>query len=182
MAGNGTFNQSGGTVNVNSGGFFIGYQGNGTYHLSGGSLSAGNETLGEIVPGTFVQTGGIHMVGTPSNNGTMYIGVGGGVSSYSISGSSSTLTVNGGMVVGYSYAGADGVLNIAGGNTTVTGGVVVYGSPGSAINLSAGSFSVDNLSTSGSPSLQLDGRYLRRHRFQWINHRSGGADRIVAFS
>lgn len=63
--GEGTFNQAGGTHEVN-GNLFIGsgVGSLGTYNLSGGTLKTDSETIGDGGSGSFYQTGGTHTVGT----------------------------------------------------------------------------------------------------------------------
>ena len=61
--GTGTFTQTGGTNNVQTG-LYVGQGGSGTYiSQGGGQLSVTNEVRAFTGTGTFTQSGGINMVG-----------------------------------------------------------------------------------------------------------------------
>src|SRR5205814_3804041 len=126
--GNGTFNQTGGSVTVGSVSFgrplVVGNAGSsvGTYLLQGGSLTVnGSEILGHGVPGQaaigyFIQSGG--------NNSTNGLSIVSG-SSYQLSGdSNSILHVHGGETIGTSLFGF-ATFSQSGGVHTVDAGMQV---------------------------------------------------------
>jgi hypothetical protein len=202
--GAGTFNQSGGTAQIN-GDLILGEDtsGKGTNFLSGGSLTVGgNETIGREGTGTFNQSGGTHTIGgnlvlanlsvlggpagTYSlNSGRLVVGGDESVgeeglgtltqlfgSIHNVTGNLTlgrfgvgngsltltffdTLTVGGSVRIGGdTSAGGTGVVTVGGFGSVmaVGGGIKVWDTPGTALNLTGGSITAASLDTSGNPS------------------------------
>jgi T5SS/PEP-CTERM-associated repeat protein len=137
--GNGTFNQSGGTVTVGNstlGNLYVGYNsaGAGTYLLSGGTLSAGGyEYVGHAGAGTFNQTGGYNNEGA----GTLTVGYANGAGNYFLS--SGTLAVGGWEVVGEA---ANGTFTQSGGVNTCQGTLYLGDTGTGTYLMSAGTLTV----------------------------------------
>jgi hypothetical protein len=95
--------------------------GNGTYRLSGtGILSVGGEYIGDIGRGSFIQSGGTHIV-----DGQLWVGAFGAGSSGSFDLSGGSLAV-GGLLLAY-YGGGANVPST--GTFTQSGGSVTVGTP-----------------------------------------------------
>jgi autotransporter-associated beta strand protein len=150
-SGNGTFIQTGGT-NM-SGDFYVAEStgSSGIYSLSGsGSLTALIETIAGAGSGTFIQTGGVN-----DATGALYIGSENGANGiYLLSGGVANIT-NGADVGGLNgTAGGTGVLTISGtGNMNVTGGLTVFNTSGTSLNLEGGTLTTDTLNLSANLSL-----------------------------
>ena len=162
----GTITQYGGTFNQSNGGhtvtgtLFLGdsLHGTGLFNLSGGSLSVGNapcldgnimEVIGASGTGNFIQSGGVHSVGTTGTTYGLVIGGGfsgfnAGFGAYSINNANATLIVNGGEFVGFSAPGTGsggsvtrygGTFNQSVGTHTVTRGLILGYMPGATGNV-----------------------------------------------
>ncbi len=149
-SGSGTFNQSGGTSNIqsdslgNGGNLFLGNNvgSNGSYNLGGpGALSvSGTEYVGNLGPGTFSQSGGTNNAGG-SYAGGIILGNNTAVSgSYSLSGS--------GLLAPYALV----VGNLGSGTFIHSGGTNSIGSGGLTLGNYAGSSGSYTLSNSGQLS------------------------------
>lgn len=154
--GTGIFNHSAGTNTLNVPNFlFIGYGpgAKGTYNLSGtGALTANyEEDIGYNGTGIFNQSGGTHVLGGGYN-----VNIGAttsGSGAYNLSGGSAYMSGNV-IVGGYGFTpGGAGVLNISGGSFTAFSDLIVFNTPGSAINLNGGTLNTGGLDTNGVPSL-----------------------------
>ena len=170
--GTGTFTQSGGTNNTNSGDLVLGENtgSNGAYNLSGsGLLTAGTEYLGSSGTGTFTQSGGtnsiageLSLAGGEGNSGTSPIG------SYNLSGSgflsagneyvgayagTGTFTQSGGTNI---TAGLNlGLLKGTRGTYNLNGGLLVLSSLSQGSGAAAFNFSGGTLQASGSFATSL---------------------------
>jgi hypothetical protein len=150
--GTGTFTQSGGSHSVSGANLFVGYlnTGNGAFSLEGGTLlltAGANEIVGHFGNGTFTQSGGAQTI-----QGYIQIGCSGtGTGHYTVSGGqvSAIKMYIGGTPLG---AGGTGIVNLSGGTMNVSGVLKVWDTPGSALNLSAGSLSVGSIDLSGNTS------------------------------
>ncbi len=127
-SGDGIFNQTGGTnnLNLNEGALALGYNAgsNGTYNLSGtGSLIARIEVVGNSGAGIFTQSGGTNIINI---GGELDIGAGdGSTGTYTLTGG--TLAVHAYVYVGGSSAGAGGTgtFNQTGGTNTIYDTLIV---------------------------------------------------------
>jgi hypothetical protein len=140
---NGTFEQNGGTINVV--GFLIVGEtrdATGFFRLTSGSLNVtGEEDVGYDGPGTFIQSGGTHII-TASNSLGLALGeFSGSAGSYFLSGNDSTLIVNGEESIG---ARGAGTFVQSGGSHLITGSLLIgnAGIGGGTLQLSGGSLSV----------------------------------------
>jgi hypothetical protein len=135
--GNGTLNQTGGTVTVTNI-FYLGEStGTGAFNLSGGLLAVGNEEfVGNAGTGTFMQTGGTNAI-----VGGLQIGqLSGSTGMYSLSNTGTIASLF--MSIGYQ---GNGTLNQTGGTITVTNTFYLGESTGTGLfNLSGGLLSVAN--------------------------------------
>jgi hypothetical protein len=150
--GTGSFMQSGGSHIVSGTNLFVGYlnTGNGAFELEGGTLlltTGANEIVGHFGNGAFTQTGGAQTI-----QGYIQIGCSGsGTGNYTVSGgqASALKMYIGGTPFG---AGGTGIVNLSGGTMNISGLLKVWDTPGSALNLSAGSLSVGSMDLSGNIS------------------------------
>jgi autotransporter-associated beta strand protein/T5SS/PEP-CTERM-associated repeat protein len=142
------FNQADGTHTI-SGGLHVGFGYNilagGTYNLSGGSLSADKEYVGDAGIGIFKQTGGDNTVTSNLYIGNLeQLGLGFSVGTYTLSGTSSTLSA------ANTYVGYEGIgtFNQSGGTHTVTGELDLgHDATGNGTyNLSGGTVSANSIS------------------------------------
>jgi hypothetical protein len=156
-ASNGVFNQSGGTNNAGT--LFVGYElgATGVYLLSGGSLATATiEYVGNEATAVFNQSGG-----TNSASEIQIAAYSGAIGSYNVSGGTATIGSiyvggnDGGDPAGTNGSpGGTGVLTIgASGVLNVVTALEILDSPGSVLNLSGGTLSVDTLDDNGIPSL-----------------------------
>jgi hypothetical protein len=147
--GHGTFIQSGGTNTVNSGFLRVGFNGasTGTFLLSGGTLIVNNTTFIGGAPGVFVQSGGLHQVGSLTVGFGTYTMNGGGTLSVG------ALTVGGFSTGTFNQTGASPRTTVAGSMLVTGTGVVNYNGG----TLAAGALSV---ATGGRLSMSADGNRL----------------------
>jgi len=143
--GNGTFTQFGGSASA--GGVFVGggdlfAASGGTYFLYGGTLTSGSLRVGQAGAGTFVQTGGTHVIGTPGDMvPSIVLGdYDEGAGTYILSGSGASLIVNGGEQLNFH---GHGTFIQSAGTHRVTGVMDMGDSAGNArFFLSGGSYTV----------------------------------------
>ena len=158
--GNGTLNQSGGTVGVPANNLYVGSQvgGVGLYRLSGTATLnvVGQEVVGNAGTGSVVQTGGTNAV--TSGSGQLVLGnYAGSTGSYSLVAGS--LSTTGGEQVGLAGVGA---FNQSGGTNAVGGSLQVgVNAVAGTYNLAAGALTVavgeSVASTAGSTFHQTGG-------------------------
>jgi uncharacterized protein YhjY with autotransporter beta-barrel domain len=141
---NGTFNQTGGTLNVDATSEFgIGFGGTGQYTLSGGTANIyGTMDVGDGASGTFTQSGNSSFTAAQTVN----IGVS-STGLYSLL--SGTADFQSGFIVGSS-----GQVNQSGGTLTSEGGVTV----GGTYTMTGGTSTLDSLNVSGD--MELNGGTL----------------------
>ena len=132
---NGTkFIQTNGTHTVTQN-LEVGYLGGGvgTYNLSGGSLNVGttgtqynqNEIVGDYGTGTFIQSGGTDIIGTPAvNQGLVLAFQNNSTGSYLLNNASATLTVYGAEEVGNGGSGG-AIFNQTAGTHTVLSNLLI---------------------------------------------------------
>ena len=147
--GTASFNQTGGVNSLTGGNpsLFVGFNANttATYTLSGtGTLMTADgsaETIGDDGTGTFIQTGGVNLVGAGGMDSQLIMGgLDGSAGTYALSGTGS-LAVDGNEYVGES---GTGVFNQSGGMNTVNGGLYLgeFSSTGTFLLSGTGTVSV----------------------------------------
>ncbi|HEY7089195.1 MAG TPA: hypothetical protein VH518_13955 [Tepidisphaeraceae bacterium] len=120
----------------------------GTYLLNDGTLNVSfDENVGAIAAGTFIQSGGVHVIGSATSPANLNIPLISGATGFFLLNNGS-LTVNGDTILGGNGGGATGILTLSGGSMTVTGALAISTSLGaSSINLQGATLSVGTLNT-----------------------------------
>lgn len=145
----GTFQQSGGTHQVNALTIAANAGSTGAFTLGGGTLvAATTETIGNAGAASFIQSGGVNTAATIAVGASA-----GSTGNYSLSGGSANATniYIGGSAIG---AGGSGVLTMAGSNAilTVPGTIKIYNTPGNSFGLQSGTVNAGAINVGGVPS------------------------------
>jgi hypothetical protein len=144
----GTYNLSGGTVNLGST-LIVGMAGIGTFNMNGGSVTTGNFLqIGRTGTGTFTQTAGPLVVNRSSGDAMVIAAVAGATGKYEISGGS--LAVNttgvGGVAIGVAAGTANGTFKVIGNNATsisITGDYKQFSNSNLSLDIGPGITSIN---------------------------------------